>query len=74
MKLLFAVSVTLSIYLVHDLQPFGVKLFNMSHTINTLSFGKEYPGIINPLNGHSAIDSSSQQGLLNKNVSRCEVL
>ena len=48
--------------LVHDLQPFGVKLFNMSHTIKKLSFGREYPGIVNPLNGHSVIDTESKQG------------
>jgi hypothetical protein len=47
---------------VHDLQPFGVKFFNMSHKINKLSFGREYPGIINPLDGHNDIADSSQQG------------
>eukprot|EP01089_Gocevia_fonbrunei_P020308 TRINITY_DN7540_c0_g1_i1.p1 TRINITY_DN7540_c0_g1~~TRINITY_DN7540_c0_g1_i1.p1 ORF type:complete len:393 (+),score=84.11 TRINITY_DN7540_c0_g1_i1:84-1262(+) len=34
---------------VHDLQPFKMGLFNVSHTITRLSFGKEFPGIINPL-------------------------
>jgi len=34
---------------VHDLQPFKFAEFNLSHTIVRLSFGKEYPGIINPL-------------------------
>lgn len=52
-----------SLVVVHDLQPFGVQLFNMSHTIKKLSFGSEYPGIINPLNGHSSIDDTSIQGL-----------
>lgn len=48
---------------VHDLQPFGVKLFNMSHTVNKLSFGQEYPGIINPLDGHNSIDAETEQGI-----------
>lgn len=30
----------------------------MSHTIMKLSFGAEYPGIINPLDGHSQIDTA----------------
>eukprot|EP01111_Echinosteliopsis_oligospora_P002808 TRINITY_DN1439_c0_g1_i1.p1 TRINITY_DN1439_c0_g1~~TRINITY_DN1439_c0_g1_i1.p1 ORF type:complete len:384 (-),score=111.29 TRINITY_DN1439_c0_g1_i1:153-1304(-) len=34
---------------VHDLQPFKWAEFNLSHTIVRLSFGKEYPGIVNPL-------------------------
>ena len=53
------------IHVVHDLQPFGVKKFNMSHTIQKLSFGREYPGIVNPLNGHSEIDTVTQQGMYN---------
>eukprot|EP01119_Soliformovum_irregulare_P003075 TRINITY_DN13373_c0_g1_i1.p1 TRINITY_DN13373_c0_g1~~TRINITY_DN13373_c0_g1_i1.p1 ORF type:complete len:387 (-),score=108.40 TRINITY_DN13373_c0_g1_i1:25-1185(-) len=36
---------------VHDLQPFRNLKFNMSHTINRLSFGAEFPGIHNPLDG-----------------------
>lgn len=39
-------------------------MFNMSHTIKKLSFGQEYPGIINPLDGHKAVDDSTQQGTL----------
>jgi len=34
---------------VHDLQPLRNFKFNMSHTINRLSFGKDFPGIVNPL-------------------------
>lgn len=34
---------------VHDLQSFGTKKFNLSHRIHHLSFGYDYPGIINPL-------------------------
>ena len=36
----------------HDLIPFGDnRNFNMSHTINKLSFGHDYPGSRNPLDG-----------------------
>jgi len=34
---------------VHDLQPFGGKLFNLTHHIKHLSFGEPYPGVHNPL-------------------------
>ncbi|KAM9992607.1 hypothetical protein ACTFIY_010034 [Dictyostelium cf. discoideum] len=34
---------------VHDLQPFKDGAFNVSHTINRLSFGNDFPGIKNPL-------------------------
>ncbi|XP_070209579.1 endoplasmic reticulum-Golgi intermediate compartment protein 3-like isoform X2 [Littorina saxatilis] len=34
---------------VHDLQAFGGQKFNISHHINHLSFGTDYPGIVNPL-------------------------
>jgi len=34
---------------VHDLQPFKGIDFNLTHTINRLSFGKEFPGMKNPL-------------------------
>jgi len=34
---------------VHDLQPFKGAEFNLSHTITRLSFGNDYPGLINPL-------------------------
>eukprot|EP00033_Pygsuia_biforma_P000987 GCRY01001131.1.p1 GENE.GCRY01001131.1~~GCRY01001131.1.p1 ORF type:complete len:375 (-),score=59.55 GCRY01001131.1:102-1226(-) len=34
---------------VHDLSVFGNQPFDFSHTINQLSFGKEYPGLRNPL-------------------------
>jgi hypothetical protein len=36
---------------VHDLQPIKNFNFNVSHTVNRLSFGKEFPGIVNPLDG-----------------------
>eukprot|EP00055_Hartaetosiga_balthica_P018797 m.135386 g.135386 ORF g.135386 m.135386 type:complete len:396 (+) comp9962_c0_seq1:82-1269(+) len=40
---------------VHDLQSFGkenIGKFNMTHTINRLSFGMEVPGSVEPLAGH----------------------
>eukprot|EP01120_Amphizonella_sp_Union-15-10_P011390 TRINITY_DN480_c0_g1_i1.p1 TRINITY_DN480_c0_g1~~TRINITY_DN480_c0_g1_i1.p1 ORF type:complete len:386 (-),score=71.43 TRINITY_DN480_c0_g1_i1:13-1170(-) len=38
---------------VHDLGVFKSGGFNMSHTINKLSFGIEFPGLVNPLDGVS---------------------
>lgn len=35
----------------HDLIPFGTEEFDISHTIHKLSFGEDYPGRENPLNG-----------------------
>jgi hypothetical protein len=34
---------------VHDLQPFKWAEFNLSHEITRLSFGNDYPGLVNPL-------------------------
>lgn len=36
---------------VHDLHPFGTDKFDLSHTINKLSFGADIPGVSNPLDG-----------------------
>ncbi|XP_058846660.1 endoplasmic reticulum-Golgi intermediate compartment protein 3 isoform X3 [Acipenser ruthenus] len=36
---------------VHDLQSFGLDNINMTHFIRHLSFGEDYPGIVNPLDG-----------------------
>ncbi|XP_029006488.1 endoplasmic reticulum-Golgi intermediate compartment protein 3 isoform X2 [Betta splendens] len=36
---------------VHDLQSYGLDNINMTHLIKHLSFGKDYPGIVNPLDG-----------------------
>ncbi|XP_027643211.2 endoplasmic reticulum-Golgi intermediate compartment protein 3-like isoform X1 [Falco peregrinus] len=36
---------------VHDLQSFGLDYINMMHYIKHLSFGRDYPGIVNPLDG-----------------------
>jgi len=40
---------------VHDLQPFSSSEFNLSHTINHLSFGESIPGKSNPLDGVTTI-------------------
>ncbi|XP_074148607.1 endoplasmic reticulum-Golgi intermediate compartment protein 3 isoform X1 [Sminthopsis crassicaudata] len=34
---------------IHDLQSFGLDNINMTHYIRRLSFGEDYPGIVNPL-------------------------
>ncbi|XP_013207677.1 endoplasmic reticulum-Golgi intermediate compartment protein 3 isoform X2 [Microtus ochrogaster] len=34
---------------IHDLQSFGLDNINMTHYIKHLSFGEDYPGIVNPL-------------------------
>jgi len=47
---------------VHDLQPFRTLKFNLSHTVNRLSFGKEFPGIINPLDGVLKADEREEGG------------
>uniref|UniRef100_UPI00358FB997 endoplasmic reticulum-Golgi intermediate compartment protein 3 isoform X2 n=1 Tax=Myxine glutinosa TaxID=7769 RepID=UPI00358FB997 len=38
-----------------DFNPFGSEKFNLTHYINHLSFGQEYPGIKNPLDGTKAV-------------------
>ncbi|XP_052765146.1 endoplasmic reticulum-Golgi intermediate compartment protein 3-like [Mya arenaria] len=45
---------------VHDLQALGGEKFNTSHTIYHMSFGEEYPGIVNPLDGLEQIDDNKQ--------------
>lgn len=40
---------------VHDLQPFGRSAFNLTHHIRRLSFGHDYPGLVNPLDDHNEI-------------------
>jgi hypothetical protein len=36
---------------VHDLIPFKDMNFNISHTIHKLTFGADFPGVQNPMNG-----------------------
>ncbi|XP_020507808.1 endoplasmic reticulum-Golgi intermediate compartment protein 3 isoform X1 [Labrus bergylta] len=43
---------------IHDLQSFGLDNINMTHLIKHLSFGRDYPGIVNPLDG---TDVTAQQ-------------
>ncbi|KAM4031784.1 endoplasmic reticulum-Golgi intermediate compartment protein 3 isoform 1-T1 [Anomaloglossus baeobatrachus] len=45
---------------IHDLQSFGLDSINMTHHIKHLSFGRDYPGLVNPLDGTSvsALQSS----------------
>ncbi|KAG9473834.1 hypothetical protein GDO78_004243 [Eleutherodactylus coqui] len=45
---------------IHDLQSFGLDNINMTHHIKHLSFGRDYPGLVNPLDGTSvsAVQSS----------------
>ncbi|KAG8565193.1 hypothetical protein GDO81_012755, partial [Engystomops pustulosus] len=38
---------------IHDLQSFGLDSINMTHHITHLSFGRDYPGLVNPLDGTS---------------------
>ncbi|KAK3575033.1 hypothetical protein QTP86_019779 [Hemibagrus guttatus] len=40
---------------VHDLQSYGLDNINMTHLIKHLSFGKDYPGIVNPLDGTNVV-------------------
>lgn len=47
---------------VHDMALFDPSAFNMSHYIRKLSFGSDYPGIINPLDGVSQSPPSSSKG------------
>ncbi|KAI6645748.1 Endoplasmic reticulum-Golgi intermediate compartment protein 3-like [Oopsacas minuta] len=47
---------------VHDLHLFGKNArFNVTHKVNKLSFGHEYPGMDNPLDGHMEVDGSAEQ-------------
>eukprot|EP00039_Didymoeca_costata_P019597 m.338192 g.338192 ORF g.338192 m.338192 type:complete len:382 (+) comp18335_c0_seq1:145-1290(+) len=42
---------------IHDLQSFGRRSFNMTHTIRRLTFGHEYPGLVNPLDDHTQVSN-----------------
>eukprot|EP00658_Telonema_sp_P-2_P056038 TRINITY_DN44533_c0_g2_i1.p1 TRINITY_DN44533_c0_g2~~TRINITY_DN44533_c0_g2_i1.p1 ORF type:complete len:402 (-),score=93.15 TRINITY_DN44533_c0_g2_i1:174-1379(-) len=46
---------------VHDLMNFDISKFNVSHSVNQLSFGPEYPGMANPLDGRVQIVGDSEQ-------------
>jgi hypothetical protein len=38
---------------IHDMQLFKKSSWDLSHQINKLSFGDDYPGLVNPLDGVS---------------------
>ena len=45
---------------VHDLAPFqGLETFNFSHVIHKVSFGEDFPGVVNPLDGVSRAQETS---------------
>ncbi|XP_041433528.1 ERGIC and golgi 3 S homeolog isoform X2 [Xenopus laevis] len=44
---------------IHDLQSFGLDNINMTHEIKHLSFGRDYPGLVNPLDGTSIVAMQS---------------
>jgi len=45
---------------IHDLSAFdGLESFNFSHTIHSISFGDEFPGVVNPLDGVSRVMNAS---------------
>ena len=47
---------------VHDLHLFGKNAkFNITHKVNKLSFGHEYPGMDNPLDGHLELDEEGDK-------------
>jgi hypothetical protein len=54
-------------YFVIDTKPYEIDgniAFNMSHTINSLSFGKPYPGMRNPLDGVSKIWEERHESIM----------
>ena len=44
---------------VHDLLPFKDMTLNVSHVINKLSFGADFPGVVNPLDGVARFEENS---------------
>lgn len=47
---------------IHDLSPFQGESFDFSHTIHKLAFGKEYPGMKNPLDGVAVMQQLMDSG------------
>ncbi|KAI3431420.1 hypothetical protein D9Q98_004473 [Chlorella vulgaris] len=45
---------------IHDLSPFQGQAFDFSHTVNRLTFGREYPGMRNPLDGVAVKQSPTE--------------
>eukprot|EP00899_Mesostigma_viride_P021693 jgi/Mesvir1/29525/Mv07020-RA.1 len=48
---------------VHDLLPYEGKDFNVSHVINKLSFGADFPGVMNPLDGAKYMQEQREGGM-----------
>jgi hypothetical protein len=48
---------------VHDLAAFNAGMFNVSHTVNQLSFGEAYPGAVNPLDKLSNAPPGTGSGM-----------
>ena len=48
---------------VHDIQPLKSGQFNLSHTINLISFGQHYPGLINPLDGQVIVSNDEYSSM-----------
>ncbi|KAK7915578.1 hypothetical protein WMY93_011339 [Mugilogobius chulae] len=55
---------------IHDLQSFGLDNINMTHMIRHLSFGKDYPGIVNPLDGTNVTAPQGKVQTSHKNSNR----
>lgn len=47
---------------IHDMAPFSDKTLDFTHTIKRLSFGPQYPGMRNPLDGASSLAVLSGSG------------
>lgn len=47
---------------IHQFIPSEAPFFNVSHTIQHVSFGDEYPGRVNPLDGKVKVRGESRRG------------
>ena len=54
------------IFLVHDVQPYQSEDFNMTHSINILSFGRSIEWKANPLDGYRMSAEKGEQVQQNK--------
>ena len=55
---------------VHDYALFKQNWFNLTHTINALSFGVQFPGVVNPLDGASKEHSKAVNKLYQYYISK----
>jgi hypothetical protein len=44
---------------IHDYALFKQAYFNLSHTVHSLSFGQQFPGIVNPLDGVTKLQANA---------------